>query len=130
MHAHNIVDGRLERTSSVDAIRAAHAADQTTWVELGERSPEAERVPTETFGVHPLVVEDILRESSVPKIEELTRGIVRYALHVPIVGGIRSRHCGTSPQATERAWQARIGRAASRAVTRRVRSGTVDACRR
>jgi magnesium transporter len=71
MHAHIIVDGRLERTSSVDAIRAAHAANQTMWVELGESSPEAEQVLTETFGVHPLVVEDIFRERSVPKIEEL-----------------------------------------------------------
>jgi magnesium transporter len=71
MHAHIIVDGRVERTSSVDAIRAAHTADRTMWVELGEPSPEAEQLLTETFGVHPLLVEDIFGESSVPKIEEL-----------------------------------------------------------
>jgi magnesium transporter len=71
MEAHIIVDGRVTRTSSVEAIRAAHAAGRTMWVELGNSSPEADRLLTETFGVHPLVVEDIFGERSVPKIEEL-----------------------------------------------------------
>lgn len=71
MYAHIIVDGRVERTESIEAIRAAHADHRTMWVELGEASPEAERLLTGTFGVHPLVVEDIFGERSVPKIEEL-----------------------------------------------------------
>jgi magnesium transporter len=54
----------------VEEIRAAHAAKRTMWVEIGEASAEAERLLTETFGVHPLLVEDIFGESSVPKIEE------------------------------------------------------------
>jgi magnesium transporter len=71
MQAHIIVDGRIERTESLEAIRAAHAAGRTLWVELGEHSQEADQLLLETFRVHPLVVEDIFRERSVPKIEEL-----------------------------------------------------------
>jgi magnesium transporter len=71
MHAHIMVDGRVERTESVEAIREAHLAGRTLWVELGEHSRAAEQLCTETFGVHPLVVEDIFGESSAPKIEEL-----------------------------------------------------------
>jgi magnesium transporter len=71
MHAHIMIDGRLERTESVEAIRAAHVAGRTMWVELGEHSPAAEQLCIETFGVHPLVVEDIFGERSIPKIDEL-----------------------------------------------------------
>ena len=70
MQAHIIVDGQLERTSSCEVIRAAHAAGQTLWVELGEQTREAELLLTETFRVHPLVVEDIFRDRSIPKIDE------------------------------------------------------------
>jgi magnesium transporter len=69
MRAHISVDGRLVRTSSVEAVRAAHAAKQTIWVELGEHTLEAEQLVVETFGVHPLVAEDIFRERPVPKID-------------------------------------------------------------
>ena len=71
MYAHIIVDGRLERTDSCAVIREAHAAGRTLWVELGEQTREAELLLTETFQVHPLVVEDIFRDRSVPKIDEL-----------------------------------------------------------
>jgi len=71
MHAHLIVDGRMEQTDSAEAIRAAHARSQIMWVELGEPAPETERVLVDTFGVHPLIVEDIFGERSVPKIEQM-----------------------------------------------------------
>ena len=70
MHAHIIVEGRVERTESVEVIRAAHAAGRNMWVELGEAGSEAEALLSGTFGLHPLVVEDIFGERSVPKIEE------------------------------------------------------------
>jgi magnesium transporter len=70
MHAHIIVDGRLSHTDRAEDIRAAHAQKRTMWVEIGEPSPEGEKLLTETFGVHPLLVEDIFSENSVPKIEE------------------------------------------------------------
>jgi magnesium transporter len=71
MHAHIMVDGRLEQTDSIEVIRAAHAAGRTLWVELGEYSAAVEQLCIETFGVHPLVVEDIFGERSAPKIDEL-----------------------------------------------------------
>ncbi len=71
MYAHIIVDGRLERTDSAAEIRAAHAAGRTLWVELGEQTREAELLLTEAFKVHPLIVEDIFRERSVPKIDDM-----------------------------------------------------------
>ncbi len=70
MQAHIIVDGKVERTDSAARIREAHAAGQTLWVELGEASPEVERLLVDTFHVHPLAVEDIFGERSVPKIED------------------------------------------------------------
>jgi magnesium transporter len=71
MQAHIIVDGRLERTDSCEVIRAAHAAGRMLWVELGEQTREAEQLLTDTFHVHPLVIEDIFRDRSIPKIDEL-----------------------------------------------------------
>jgi magnesium transporter len=69
MRAHIMVDGRLELTESAEAVRAAHAAKRAMWVELGEHTLEAEQLVVETFGVHPLVAEDIFRERPVPKID-------------------------------------------------------------
>jgi magnesium transporter len=71
MQAHIIVDGQLTWTESAAKIRVAHAAGQTLWVELGDYSREADELLSETFGIHPLVIEDIFRERSVPKIESL-----------------------------------------------------------
>jgi magnesium transporter len=71
MYAHIIVEGRVQRTESAEAIRAAHAAGRTLWVELGDATPEAEALLKQTFSVHPLVIEDIFGERSVPKIEHL-----------------------------------------------------------
>jgi magnesium transporter len=71
MYAHIIVEGQVERTESAEVIRAAHAAGRTMWVELGEATPEAEALLKQTFRIHPLVVEDIFGERSVPKIEHL-----------------------------------------------------------
>lgn len=80
MQAHIIVDGRLERTSSVEVIRAAHAAGRPLWVELGEHAREAELLLAEAFGIHPLVIEDIFRERSFPKIDELD-GYIYVVVH-------------------------------------------------
>jgi len=69
MHAHVLEDGLVERMSDPAAIREAHAAGRHLWVELGEPSPATEAFLTSTFGVHPLIVEDIFGERSVPKID-------------------------------------------------------------
>jgi magnesium transporter len=70
MQAHIMVDGKVTRTTQADDVRAAHAAGRTMWVEIGEQSPEAERLLIDVFHIHPLLVEDIFGERSVPKIEE------------------------------------------------------------
>jgi magnesium transporter len=69
MHANVLEDGLVRQIHELDAIRAAHAAGRHLWVEIGEPSPETEATLTSTFGVHPLIVEDIFGERSVPKID-------------------------------------------------------------
>jgi magnesium transporter len=70
LDAYIVVDGKVERTSRAEEIRAARVAKRHMWVEIGDHTPEADRLLIETFGIHPLLVEDIFGESSVPKIEE------------------------------------------------------------
>jgi len=69
MEAHILSDGQIRRTGVLDEIRLGHAAGRTMWVELGERSAEAEDFVQRTFGIHPLVIEDIFGERSAPKID-------------------------------------------------------------
>ena len=78
MHAHVIDGGQIRKLTDPDAIREAHAKGQHLWVEIGEPSAASEAVLTEMFGLHPLIVEDIFSERSVPKIDE-------FATHAYIV---------------------------------------------
>jgi len=70
MHAHVIEAGQVRQIRDPDAIREAHAAGRHLWVEIGDPSATTEAFLTSTFGVHPLIVEDIFGERSVPKIDE------------------------------------------------------------
>jgi magnesium transporter len=69
MHANVLEEGQIHKVQDPDAIREAHAAGRHLWVEIGEPSPATEAFLTSTFGVHPLIVEDIFGERSVPKID-------------------------------------------------------------
>jgi magnesium transporter len=69
MEAHILRDGGTHRSGSADEIRVAQGAGQTMWVELGDRSAEKEELLAKTFGIHPLVIEDIFGERSAPKID-------------------------------------------------------------
>ena len=80
MEGHILADGGIRRASTSDEIRAAHAAGRTMWVELGERSEEAEALLAKTFGIHPLVIEDIFGERSAPKIDEYD-GYIYVVIH-------------------------------------------------
>ncbi len=71
MNAHILVEGRIECSESLARIREAGSKGQRMWVEIGEHSVEAEALLVETFHLHPLIVEDIFGERSVPKIEEM-----------------------------------------------------------
>jgi magnesium transporter len=70
MEAHILDGGQIRRATSPEEIGAAHAAKRTMWVDLGERSAEGEELLAKTFGIHPLVTEDIFGERSAPKIDE------------------------------------------------------------
>jgi magnesium transporter len=60
----------MERTSDVARIKQAYANGEKLWVDLVERAPEADALLAETFKIHPLVVEDIWLDRSVPKLED------------------------------------------------------------
>ena len=85
MHAHVVEAGQIKQLHEPEAIREAHAAGRRLWVEIGEPSPATEAFLTSTFGVHPLIVEDIFGERSVPKIDEFETHvyIVIHALQRP-----------------------------------------------
>ena len=85
MHAHVVEAGQVHQIHEPEAIREAHAAGRHLWVEIGEPSPATEAFLTSTFGVHPLIVEDIFGERSVPKIDEFDTHvyIVVHALQRP-----------------------------------------------
>jgi magnesium transporter len=70
MHANVLEEGLVRQIHDPVAIREAHQAGRHLWVEIGEPSPATEAFLTSTFGVHPLIVEDIFGERSVPKIDE------------------------------------------------------------
>jgi magnesium transporter len=70
MEAFVRADGVIRRVTTAEEIRAAHAAGRTMWVELGNRTDEGEALLASTFGIHPLVIEDIFGERSAPKIDE------------------------------------------------------------
>jgi magnesium transporter len=69
-----------EELDSVSAVRAAHAEKRALWVDLGERSEGISILMRDTFGLHPLVVEDIWLDRSIPKIEAFD-GYVYLAVH-------------------------------------------------
>lgn len=70
MQAHIFIDGAIERTTSLDELRAARTAGRKMWIDLEQRTPEIDRMLGETFGIHPLVIEDIWSERSIPKMDE------------------------------------------------------------
>jgi magnesium transporter len=70
MHANVFEDGQIRQITEPGAIRAAHERGQHLWVEIGDKTAETEAFLAETFGVHPLIVEDIFGERSIPKIDE------------------------------------------------------------
>jgi magnesium transporter len=92
MQAHIVVDGKIESHTSADDVKKAHAAGRRMWVDLEERTPDTERLLLDTFKIHPLIVEDIWLDRSVPKIDEFDD-----YLYV-IVHGVRR---GSSPTKVE-----------------------------
>lgn len=65
-------DGRIRTNLKPDEFTAAlQDADGLLWVDLAGEPPEAcEPILQETFGFHPLAVDDALQESHVPKVDD------------------------------------------------------------
>lgn len=63
-------EGTLRCSEDFDDVRAAYEAGATVWIDLDQKSAEAEAFLTETFHLHPLVIEDIWSDRSHPKVEE------------------------------------------------------------
>ncbi len=58
-------------TYTEDALAEAKAATGTTWVRVYDATPEEIQTVADTFGIHPLAVEDVLNEVP-PKTEEFS----------------------------------------------------------
>ena len=59
----------LSEATAAD-LPALLAEDKTTvWVDLDGRGPDEEKILSETFGFHPLVIEDVFGDTAHPKIE-------------------------------------------------------------
>jgi len=69
MHAYILAEGTIRETQDHAEVRRAKAERKRMWVDLTHRTPEAESLLADCFGIHPLVAEDIWGERSVPKID-------------------------------------------------------------
>jgi magnesium transporter len=66
-----ILEGETARHStSFDEIAAAHAEGKRFWVELDEKTPDADRLLEEILKIHPLAIEDTWNDIGLPKVED------------------------------------------------------------
>ena len=70
MRAHILEDDVIRRAETTDEVRRAYVDGKTMWIDLHDRTAEADRVLREVFSIHPLVAEDMWLDRSVPKIDE------------------------------------------------------------
>jgi magnesium transporter len=60
----------VSETSSFAQVAEAHAEGNHFWLELDERSDEATAFLETTLGIHPLAIEDVWNDVSLPKVED------------------------------------------------------------
>ena len=66
-----ILDGETVRSTSVyPDVVAAHAEGKTFWIELDERCDQGTAFMAETLKIHPLAIEDVWNDVSLPKVED------------------------------------------------------------
>jgi magnesium transporter len=66
-----ILEGDVVRiTHDFAEVTAAHRERQKLWVELDEKTEEAQRFLAETLGIHPLAIEDVWADVGLPKVED------------------------------------------------------------
>jgi magnesium transporter len=66
-----ILDGDIVlQTSDYAEVTKAHAAGQSFWMELDERSDEANAFLEGVLHIHPLAIEDVWNDVGLPKVED------------------------------------------------------------
>ena len=60
----------VSETSSFAQVAEAHGEGRNFWLELDERSDEATAFMESTLGIHPLAIEDVWNDVSLPKVED------------------------------------------------------------
>lgn len=66
-----VLDGdSLRETESLAEVEKAHAEGKHYWLDLGEQTPEKHKFLLDVLHIHPLVVEDVWCERSLPKVED------------------------------------------------------------
>jgi magnesium transporter len=63
-------DGAVTKTSNAGDVVKAHGAGRTMWIDLEGKAEDCDRLINDVFKIHPLTVEDIWNEGSMPKIED------------------------------------------------------------
>jgi magnesium transporter len=89
MQAHIVIDGEVRSTRSADEILQAQRDRRVMWIDLEERTADADRV-LEAFGIHPIAAEDIWIDRVVPKVEEFA-----HYLHILVHGVSRGPRATT-----------------------------------
>jgi len=65
------VDGdKVGETDDIEEIRRLRAENCMLWIDLGAQSEAIDQMLTADFGLHPLVIEDIWCDRTLPKIED------------------------------------------------------------
>ena len=70
MKAFILDDEALRQTSDLAEVAQAHAEGKRFWVELDERTPDADRFLEQTLRIHPLAIEDLWNDLGLPKVED------------------------------------------------------------
>ncbi len=69
MRAYVLTGETIQTTRDLGEVRAAATAKKHIWVDLEKHEPELDALLTESFGLHPLTVEDIWLDRSGPKAD-------------------------------------------------------------
>jgi magnesium transporter len=66
-----ILDGeQVVKTSDYAVVARAHAEGKTFWIELDERTADADTFLEKTLHIHPLAIEDVWNDVGLPKVED------------------------------------------------------------
>src|SRR5688572_22082135 len=66
-----VLDGDVVRqTCDFDVVAAALRDGKRFWMELDERTPQADAFLADTLKIHPLAIEDVWNDIGLPKVED------------------------------------------------------------